>query len=100
MVSHRLCVAALTAALVLPTTALAAPDGRDTPGVLRGATWFLTNSFSGASDHTFVYGNPGDIAISGDWNGDGIDTPGLLRGSTWYLSDGYNATIDYSFVYG
>ena len=36
-------------------------------------------------DHVFQYGSPGDVAISGDWNGDGISNIGLFRRGTWYL---------------
>jgi len=83
-----------------PGTALAASPGIDTPGAVRNANWYLSNSFGGNGDHIFVYGNAGDIAIAGDWNGDGIDTPGVFRNATWYLSNGYNGSVDYSFVYG
>ncbi|HZM82561.1 MAG TPA: hypothetical protein VFC19_43145, partial [Candidatus Limnocylindrales bacterium] len=66
-----------------PGTALAASPGIDTPGAVRNANWYLSNSFGGNGDHIFVYGNAGDIAIAGDWNGDGIDTPGVIRGDRW-----------------
>jgi len=36
-------------------------------------------------DHVFQYGAEGDIAVSGDWNGDGIANIGLFRGGIWYL---------------
>ena len=36
-------------------------------------------------DHVFQYGTEGDVAISGDWNGDGIANIGLFRGGIWYL---------------
>ncbi len=36
-------------------------------------------------DHVFQYGSPGDVAISGDWNGDGVSNIGLFRQGTWYL---------------
>ena len=36
-------------------------------------------------DHVFQYGSPGDLAVSGDWNGDGISNIGLFRQGTWYL---------------
>ncbi|MBW3548070.1 MAG: L,D-transpeptidase family protein, partial [Actinobacteria bacterium] len=77
-------------------------DGIDTPGVVRGATWYLSNSNSGGHAHiAFAYGNAGDRPLVGDWNGDGIDTPGVVRGATWYLSNsntGGHAHI--AFAYG
>lgn len=36
-------------------------------------------------DHVFMYGEPGDFAVVGDWNGDGIATIGVFRGGVWYL---------------
>lgn len=36
-------------------------------------------------DHVFMYGEPGDFAVVGDWNGDGIGTIGVFRGGVWYL---------------
>jgi len=38
-------------------------------------------------DHVFMYGQPGDHAVVGDWNGDGIATVGVFRGGTWYLDE-------------
>ena len=36
------------------------------------ATWYLRNSnSSGDPDFSFGLGNPGDVGIAGDWNGDG-----------------------------
>jgi len=81
-------------------SASAASPGIDTPGAVRNANWYLSNSFGGNGDHIFVFGNPGDVQVVGDWNGDGFDTPGVFRNATWYLSDGYNGSVDYAFVYG
>jgi protocatechuate 3,4-dioxygenase beta subunit len=36
-------------------------------------------------DHVFQYGQKGDIAVAGDWNGDGIYTVGIFRNGVWYL---------------
>jgi protocatechuate 3,4-dioxygenase beta subunit len=36
-------------------------------------------------DHVFQYGGRGDIAVTGDWNGDGIYTIGIFHHGTWYL---------------
>jgi peptidoglycan/xylan/chitin deacetylase (PgdA/CDA1 family) len=61
-------------------------DGIDTPGVVRGATWYLRNSnTSGPADITLRWGFAYDRPVVGDWDGDGEDTPGVVRGGTWYL---------------
>ena len=36
-------------------------------------------------DHVFQYGEKGDIAVVGDWNGDGIFNIGIFRNGTWFL---------------
>jgi serine-aspartate repeat-containing protein C/D/E len=36
-------------------------------------------------DHVFQYGENGDIAVTGDWNGDGIYTIGIFRKGVWFL---------------
>lgn len=33
----------------------------------------------GFPDYTFFYGDPGDVPLFGDWDGDGVDTPGAWR---------------------
>lgn len=45
-------------------------------------TAFLRNTnLSGIADAAFAYGLPGDIPITGDWDGDGVDTIGVFRPS-------------------
>jgi Beta-propeller repeat len=41
---------------------------------------------------TINFGQSGDVAVVGDWNGDGIDTPGVFRPSTsqWLLTNSPN----------
>lgn len=42
---------------------------------------------SGAgADYSFFYGNPGDVPLFGDWDGDGLDTPGMFRPSNGFVS--------------
>jgi len=36
-------------------------------------------------DHVFAHGTKGDVAITGDWNGDGIRNIGVFRRGTWLL---------------
>jgi hypothetical protein len=39
----------------------------------------------GAADARFVFGNPGDVPVVGDWDGDGIDEVGLHRPGTGFF---------------
>jgi hypothetical protein len=53
--------------------------------------WHLRDS-SGAIT-SFWYGNPGDLPIAGDWDGDGVATPGLYRQSDgFFYSRNSNST--------
>jgi hypothetical protein len=57
----------------------------DTVGLVDPATgeWHLRDP---AGDVTsFFYGNPGDLPIAGDWDGDGDATPGLYRQSDGFF---------------
>jgi hypothetical protein len=36
-------------------------------------------------DHVFEYGHEGDVAVTGDWNGDGISKIGVYNDGTWRL---------------
>ncbi|MEZ6105798.1 MAG: hypothetical protein R3B96_06675 [Pirellulaceae bacterium] len=54
-------------------------------------------------DHVFAYGQPEDIPVAGDWNGDGIRTIGVFRGGVWELDldgDGRWTSADGSFSFG
>ena len=50
----------------------------------------------------FDYGNPtGDLAVTGDWDGNGSTTPGVVRNGTWYLRNANTSGVaDLSFAYG
>lgn len=45
-------------------------------------------------DHVFEYGQEGDKAVTGDWNGDGIDKIGVFRDGTWYVDVNGNGVWD------
>jgi Tol biopolymer transport system component len=38
-----------------------------------------------AAVSSFYFGDPGDLPMMGDWNGDGVDTPGLYRQSDGFV---------------
>jgi hypothetical protein len=45
--------------------------------------WHLLDEAGAAT--SFFFGNPGDLPMMGDWDGDGIDTPGLYRQSDGFV---------------
>jgi len=64
-------------------------DGCDTLALYRPSeqVFYIVNTLGsnngglGAADYSFVFGNPGDKPVVGDWDGDGIDEVGLHRES-------------------
>jgi hypothetical protein len=68
-------------------------DGCDTLSIYRPSnqTFYIINRLGsddgglGASDFSFVFGNPGDQAVRGDWDGDGVDEIGLYRKTSGYF---------------
>jgi hypothetical protein len=61
------------------------PRGHDVGLVdVTSGKWYLRDATSGAVT-SFFYGNPVDLPISGDWNGDGVSTPGLYRQSDGFF---------------
>ena len=65
-----------------------------------GASWALSNAFGGMGDHSFNFGNPGDIPVVGDWDGNGSFTPGVVRDAWWYLSNDFSGTTHIVTPYG
>lgn len=67
-------------------------------------TAFLRNTnTSGMADAAFAYGLPGDIPITGDWDGDGVDTIGVFRPSQarFFLKNSNTPGFaDIAFSYG
>lgn len=87
-------------------------DGFDTLGLFRpagrkGQAFFLTNTRVEASSNPdfdiFVPGGePGDLPLGGDWDGDGRDTVGFYRPSatTFFQIDDFTAGVARSFLFG
>ena len=58
---------------------------------------------SSRSESTFYFGNPGDVAFTGDWDCDGVETPGLYRQSDGYVylrNSNSQGVADVSFYFG
>ncbi len=77
-------------------------------GVLRpsnGLIYLKNNLTTGIADFTIVLGIPGDVGVTGDWNGDSIDSPGVYRPSVqkFFLTDqvcNCMVSATYIFQYG
>lgn len=57
----------------------------------------------GAADYFFLFGNPGDKPVAGDWDGDGIDEIGLHRESSgffYYRNTLTTGVADGQFYFG
>jgi Tol biopolymer transport system component len=78
-------------------------DGRDDIGVFRptagqfilrfnsvSKTCAICNPFPVVVTLTINFGQNGDLAVVGDWDGNGKDTPGVFRGGTFLLTNGVN----------
>ena len=52
----------------------------------------------GAADYEFLFGNPGDNPVVGDWDGDGTDEIGLYRESSGFFH--YRNTLSTGIVDG
>jgi hypothetical protein len=68
-------------------------DGCDTLSIYRPSeqVFYIINELGssdgglGAADYSFMFGNPGDKPVAGDWDGDGVDEIGLHRESTGFF---------------
>jgi hypothetical protein len=52
---------------------------------------------------SFLFGNPGDVPFSGDWDCDGVETPGLYRRSDGYVylrNSNTEGVADIAFYFG
>ena len=75
-------------------------------GVFRNGVWKLDTDGDGRiseADELVEFGAPGDVPVTGDFDGDGIDDIGVYRQGTWILdSDGdrHETAVDEVFHQG
>jgi uncharacterized protein YkwD len=65
--------------------------------------WRVFDVVGDEEPEDFFYGNPGDIAFMGDWNGNGTATPGLYRQNDGYIylrNSNTQGKADYEFFFG
>jgi hypothetical protein len=83
---------------------LIAPGRTSRPGVHPSNSFYQRETLTaGAVERSFSFGNPGDIALFCDWNGNRTKTVGVYRPSTgtFYLrNDNSGGTPDAQFTYG
>ncbi len=86
-------------------------DGCDTLSIYRPseARFYIVNKLGenegglGAAEYSFLFGNPGDKPVVGDWDGDGIDEIGLHRetaGFFYYRNTLTTGIADGQFYFG
>jgi hypothetical protein len=86
-------------------------DGCDTLSIYRPSnqTFYIINRLGenhrglGAAEYSFLFGNPGDKPVVGDWDGDGIDEIGLHRetsGFFYYRNTLTTGIADGQFYFG
>ncbi len=68
------------------------------------ATWTLRLQRPGwvepEGERTFVFGQPNDLPVVGDWDGDGQQTPGTFRDGLWTLSNVIDGAAALTFRFG
>ena len=86
-------------------------DGCDTLSIYRPAEAriYVINRLGtaggglGVADFSYEFGNPGDIPVAGDWDGDGTDSTGLRRpedGFVYLRNSNSTGIADISYFFG
>lgn len=67
--------------------------------------WYADMNLDGTADANALFGLPGDIAVTGDWNGDGRDGLGIVREESdgllhWYLDADLDPEAEMHVAFG
>jgi len=79
------------------------PESGDAVGLVDPTTGIWHLRTRDGDPASFYFGNPGDLPIMGDWDGDGIDTPGLYRQSDGFVylkNSNTQGPADINFFFG
>ena len=97
----------LRAAIPIPPSDPLCPDGVECDSVAfqdaGGEFDFWADINSSPVVNSFFFGNPGDVAFSGDWDCDGVDTLGLYRtadGFVYLRNANSQGVADITFYFG
>ena len=63
-------------------------------------TIFVDHNFDGGADEARVYGAPGDVYTSGDYNNDGLSDSAVLRNGTWFIDVTRDGGADFIINFG
>lgn len=78
-------VALVGTSIVAPASpAAAVPEDRSGPGVIRGQTWYLSETLAPRADTSFAMGGATDWPLIGD----GDDDVAVVRGNRWHIDLG------------
>jgi hypothetical protein len=88
--------AGLLAGAISPAAAQGHPVGGD------GNIYFLSGAINetGQAAKIYAFGEPNDVVLYGDWDGDGIDSPMARRGNVYFVADQHTMGTQDVFVYG
>lgn len=70
--------------------------------VFRDGVWFLDGDGKGQfGERMIIFGIPGDVPLTGDWNGDGFEDLAVWRRGMWYLDlDGNGGLAEHAVLFG
>jgi hypothetical protein len=82
-----------------PDVASAALGSSWRPAIVRRGVWYLRNTqTSGAATTVYAYGDPGDVPLYCDWDGNGSRTPGVFRRGLFYLRNDNSPGVAHTVV--
>ena len=91
----------------LPVVPDVCPDGEACDSVIfhdAAGQWHAWSAVASSRlEDSFYFGDPDDVAFTGDWNCDGIDTPGLYRrsdGAVYLRNSNTQGVADIRFYFG
>ncbi|SFL92550.1 SpoIID/LytB domain-containing protein [Geodermatophilus ruber] len=63
------------------------PVGAPAPAPVQPVVYRGSGNVLGATAQQVAFGQPGDVPLACDWNGDGVDTHGIFRAGVFHITD-------------